>query len=121
MTGRTRTNRLRIVGMARIADPSVSREYTAHGFVPASDVGSGTGLIHDPDERAKGGFSMAKTVKPVPEGYHTVTPYLVQNDTKRALEFYTKAFGAETKTSMPGPGGRIMHAEIKIGDSMIFM
>jgi PhnB protein len=64
---------------------------------------------------------MSKNVKPVPDGYHTVTPYLVQKDAKRALEFYAKAFGAETKMSMPGPGGRIMHAEVKIGDSMVFM
>jgi PhnB protein len=64
---------------------------------------------------------MAKNVKPVPEGYHTVTPYLVQRDAKRALEFYRKAFGAETKTSMPSPDGRVMHAEVKIGDSMIFL
>jgi PhnB protein len=64
---------------------------------------------------------MAKNVKPVPEGYHTVTPYLVHRDAKRALEFYGKAFGAETKLSMPSPDGRIMHAEIKIGDSIIFV
>lgn len=64
---------------------------------------------------------MAKNVKPVPDGFHTVTAYLVQRDTKRALEYYEKAFGAETVMSMPGPGGRIMHAEIKIGDSMVFM
>jgi len=64
---------------------------------------------------------MAKNVKPVPEGYHTVTPYLLQHDAKRALEFYKKAFGAETKVSMPSPDGRIMHAEIKIGNSMVFM
>jgi PhnB protein len=64
---------------------------------------------------------MAKTVKPIPDGYHTITPYLVVRDTKRALEFYSKAFGAETTLSMPGPGGRIMHAEMRIGDSMIFV
>src|SRR5260221_11328633 len=64
---------------------------------------------------------MAKNVKPVPEGYHTVTPYLVQRDAKHALEFYKKAFGAESKLSMPGPDGRVMHAELKIGDSMIFL
>jgi len=64
---------------------------------------------------------MAKAVKPVPDGYHTVTPYLVVRDTKRALEFYRKAFGAETTLSMPGPDGRIMHAEIRIGDSMVFV
>ena len=64
---------------------------------------------------------MAKNVKPIPEGYHTVTPYLVLRDTKRALEFYKKAFGAETRLSMPNPDGRIMHAEVKIGDSMLFL
>ncbi len=64
---------------------------------------------------------MATNVKPVPEGYHTVTPYLVQGDAKRAIEFYRKAFGAETRMSMPGPEGRVMHAEVKIGDSMIFL
>ncbi len=64
---------------------------------------------------------MAKNIKPVPEGYHTVTPYLVQRDAKRALEFYKKALGAETRMSMPGPDGRVMHAELKIGDSMIFL
>jgi PhnB protein len=64
---------------------------------------------------------MAKNVKPIPEGYHTVTPYLVQRDAKRALEFYRKAFGAETKASMPSPDGRVMHAEVKVGDSMIFL
>ena len=64
---------------------------------------------------------MAKAVKPVPEGYHTVTPYLVVKDAKRALEYYRKAFGAETKMSMPSPDGRVMHAEVRIGDSMVFV
>jgi len=64
---------------------------------------------------------MAKNVKPVPDGYHTVTPYLVLKDAKRALEFYKKAFGAETTVNMPSPDGRVMHAEVKIGDSMLFM
>jgi PhnB protein len=60
-------------------------------------------------------------VKPVPDGYHTATPYLVQRDTKTALDFYKKAFGAETVVMMPMGAGRIGHAEIKIGDSMVFM
>jgi len=64
---------------------------------------------------------MPKAVKPIPEGFHTVTPYLVVRDTKRALEFYKKAFGAETRLAMPGPDGRIMHAEFRIGDSILFM
>jgi PhnB protein len=64
---------------------------------------------------------MAKNVNPIPEGFHTVTPSLVVKDAKRALEFYGKAFGAETKVSMPAPDGRIMHAEVRIGNSMIFV
>ena len=64
---------------------------------------------------------MAKNVKPVPDGYHTVTPYLVQKDTNKALDYYQKAFGAEVIMSMPGAGGKIMHAEMKIGDSFVFM
>ncbi len=64
---------------------------------------------------------MTTKVKPVPEGYHTATPTLVQHDSKRALEFYEKAFGAESRMIMPMAGGRIGHAEFKIGDSVIFM
>ena len=60
-------------------------------------------------------------VKPIPDGYHTVTPYLVVHDAAKALEFYKKAFGAQETVRMPGPGGRIMHAEIKIGDSMVML
>jgi PhnB protein len=64
---------------------------------------------------------MTNTVKPVPEGFHTATPSLVVHDAPKALEFYKKAFGAEERMRMPGPDGRIMHAEIKIGDSVIFL
>ncbi len=66
-------------------------------------------------ENAKGG------VKPIPEGYHTATPYLIVNDAAKALDFYKRAFGATELMSMTGPGGRIMHAEIKIGDSIIML
>jgi PhnB protein len=60
-------------------------------------------------------------VKPVPEGYHTATPYLVVKGAVKALEFYKKAFGATEEVRMDGPGGSVMHAEIKIGDSMIML
>ncbi len=60
-------------------------------------------------------------VKPVPDGYHSATPYLVMKDTKSALEFYKKAFGAETTVLMPMANGRIGHAEMKVGDSMIML
>jgi len=59
--------------------------------------------------------------KPIPDGYHTATPYLIVNGAAQALEFYKKAFGATEMMRFPGPGGKIMHAEIKIGDSPIML
>jgi uncharacterized glyoxalase superfamily protein PhnB len=64
---------------------------------------------------------MTKPVKVVPDGYHTATPYLVVNDAAGAIAFYQKAFAAEEVTRFPGPDGKIMHAVIKIGDSLIYM
>jgi PhnB protein len=64
---------------------------------------------------------MTSKVKPIPEGYHTATPYLIVKDAARAIEFYKKAFGATELMRMPGPGGKIGHAEIKIGDSPIML
>lgn len=58
-------------------------------------------------------------VKPIPDGHHTVTPYLVVADVRELLEFVTKAFDAEVKFQMPGPDGRIAHAEFRVGDSMV--
>lgn len=63
---------------------------------------------------------MAKA-KPIPEGYTTVTSYLALNDAAQAIDFYKKAFGAQEVYRMPGPGGKIMHAELKIGDSMVML
>ena len=60
-------------------------------------------------------------VKAIPEGYHSITPYLVCKGAAKAIEFYTKAFGAQETVRMPGPGGRIMHAEVKIGTSMVML
>ncbi len=60
-------------------------------------------------------------VKPIPEGYHTATPYLIVKDAPRAIDFYKRAFGATELMRMPGPGGKIGHAEIKIGDSPIML
>jgi len=60
-------------------------------------------------------------VKPVPEGYHTATPYLYVRGGVKALDFYKKAFGATELMRMEGPGGSIGHAEIKIGDSPIML
>lgn len=60
-------------------------------------------------------------VKPVPEGFHTVTPYLIMPDAKKAIEHYRKALGAKVKLSMASTEGRIMHAELLIGDSHIML
>jgi PhnB protein len=61
------------------------------------------------------------SVKPIPDGYHSVTPYLIVKGAARALEFYKKGLGAEERVRMPGPDGKIMHAEIQIGDSMVML
>ena len=60
-------------------------------------------------------------VKPIPDGYHTATPYLIIGGAAKALDFYKQAFGAEVRMSCPMPDGRIGHAEIQIGDSCIML
>jgi PhnB protein len=60
-------------------------------------------------------------VKPVPDGYHSIQPYLMQKDCAAAIAFYVKAFGAREKFRMPSPQGGIGHAEIEIGDSVIML
>ena len=60
-------------------------------------------------------------VQPIPKGYHSVTPYLVVNDAARAIDFYKRAFGAQEIVRMDGPPGKIVHAELRIGDSMIML
>jgi PhnB protein len=63
-----------------------------------------------------------KRVKPVPAGYHSVTPYLTVRDGSRAIDFYKHAFGAVEKARMAGPDGKtVMHAELKIGDSIVML
>jgi PhnB protein len=60
-------------------------------------------------------------VKPIPDGYHTVTPYMIVKGAAQALEFYKKAFGATELMRFPGPDGKVGHAEIRIGDSAIML
>jgi PhnB protein len=57
----------------------------------------------------------------IPEGYRTVTPYLSVKGADQAIEWYKKALGAEEVVRMPGPDGKLMHGEIKIGDSMVML
>lgn len=61
-------------------------------------------------------------VKPVPEGYHTLTPYLTVRNAEKAIEFYKQAFGAKLRGGVAkGPDGKVMHAEIQIGDSVVML
>jgi PhnB protein len=60
-------------------------------------------------------------VEPIPEGYHTVTPYLVNRGAEQVIKFAENAFGAKERMRMPGPKGTIGHAEIEIGDSIIMI
>ena len=61
------------------------------------------------------------SVQAIPKGYHTITPYMTVRDAVRAIEFYKQAFGAKEKGAMTGPDGKVMHAELVIGDSIIML
>jgi PhnB protein len=67
------------------------------------------------------GAIMSDTVRPIPEGYHSLTPAITCKNAASAIDFYKEAFGATEINRMPGPGGMIMHAELRIGDSVIFV
>jgi PhnB protein len=60
-------------------------------------------------------------VKPIPEGYHSLQIYLAVEDASKAIDFYREAFGAEEVMRMPGPDGKIAHAELQIGDSKLML
>ena len=65
---------------------------------------------------------MSESVKIIPEDYHSINPYLVVRNAEKAIEFYKKAFNAEERFRMHGPDGKtIMHAELKIGDSVFML
>jgi uncharacterized glyoxalase superfamily protein PhnB len=74
---------------------------------------------------AKKVAKVAKKVRakaqPIPKGYHIITPSIVVRGAAQAIEFYKKAFGAKERSRMPGPNGKLLHAEIKIGDSIIML
>jgi PhnB protein len=61
------------------------------------------------------------SVKPIPEGYRTITPYLAVEDAAEAIDYYKKAFGAKERGRMEAPGGKIGHAELEIGDSLVML
>ena len=64
---------------------------------------------------------MPKKVRPIPKGYHSLTPALNQADAAQTIDFCKKAFGAKEIMRMPGPNGKIMHAELQIGDSIVML
>lgn len=64
---------------------------------------------------------MAGKIEPIPTGYHTVTPYLVIKDAAQAIEFYKEAFGATELMRLESPEGKLVHAEIRIGDSPLML
>jgi PhnB protein len=59
--------------------------------------------------------------KPIPEGYHSVTPYLVVDGAARAIEYYEQAFGAKERVRMSAPDGKIGHAELEVGDALVML
>jgi PhnB protein len=61
------------------------------------------------------------SVKPVPDGYHSVTPYLIVSGAAQAIDFYRRAFDAVEKMRLEGPDGKVCHAEIQIGDSIVML
>jgi len=60
-------------------------------------------------------------VKPIPDGYHTATPYLTLDDAAAAIAYYEKAFGAKERVRMDTPDGKVGHAELEIGDSLVML
>ena len=62
-----------------------------------------------------------KRIKPIPEGYHAVTAYLSVRDAAAAIDFYKRAFGAREQMRLEGPGNKVAHAELKIGDSIVML
>ena len=62
---------------------------------------------------------MAKSANPIPPGFHTLTPHLSVDGAAKYIEFLQKAFGATIVSQSPGPGGKLMHAQVRIGDSML--
>jgi PhnB protein len=77
--------------------------------------------IFECNEYARKSDIMAPTIKWIPDGYHSVTPHLINENASRLIEFLQLAFEAEEITRLSWPDGRIMHAELKIGDSIIMI
>lgn len=64
---------------------------------------------------------MAERIQAIPQGFHSITPSLMIDGASRAIDFYKKAFGAEELSRFPGPDGRLLHATIRIGNSIVML
>ena len=64
---------------------------------------------------------MSEKMKAIPEGFHSLTPHLTVRDAAKAIEFYQRAFGAEVRRVIPDPKGKVIHADLKIGDSILML
>src|SRR5438067_1373922 len=89
-------------------------------------TGAATGALPSPTNR--GQHSQAQPMeaemaaaKPIPEGYHSITPYLIVTDGAGAIAFYQRVFGAKLRMRLDGPSGKIGHAELEIGDSLVML
>src|SRR5262249_55257666 len=96
----------------------LSRPATAYPIGLACGVASEYLIDEHP---CRGGARMAAKVKPIPDGYHTITPYLSIKGAADAIEFYKQAFGAAEVMRMAQPDGRVGHAELTIGDAKVML
>lgn len=84
--------------------------------------GKPAGKAKSPARKAgKAGPAKARKVKPVPDGYHTITAHLIHDDAAAAIDFYKKPFGARERLRMSMPDGKVAHAEVEIGDSVFML
>jgi len=108
---------LRLTGLWLLWVPKSSRSYLATRRTKTTEAKQPVAR-----EAARRSLGMMKhLVKPVPDGYHTATPYLIVEDAASAIEFYKRAFGATERICLVAPDGKVKHAEIKIGDSVIML
>jgi PhnB protein len=114
---------MQVQGLTLLSDQASSRSTDSGSGSPPASQGTlsssgGPGTASSPASKPRS--TAPVKVNPIPQGYHTVTAYLCVNDGRRAIEFYKKAFGAQELTRME-VYGKIAHAEIKIGDSVIML
>ena len=108
---------LRLTGLWLLWVPKSSRSYFATRRTKTTEAKQPVAR-----EGVTNSFGVMKNiVKPVPDGYHTATPYLIVKDAASAIEFYKRAFGATERICLVAPDGKVKHAEIKIGDSVIML